>query len=228
LKLLLVEDEIRLAEALAHFLKKNGFVVDIAQDGETGIDMACTGVYDIIILDRMLPCQDGLSLLKEFRSLGYDTPVIFLSAKDSPDDRVEGLNAGADDYLVKPFYTVELLARLKALSRRREKDLAEDVLSADGFVLDPQSAQVVKSNEVIQLTAKESQLLELLIRNYGRVVTKERILQKVWGFNSEIEPNAVNLYIFYLRKKLNITSLKTVRGIGYCLQANNTVALKAN
>jgi len=228
LKLLLVEDEIRLSEALSHFLKKNGFVVDTAQDGETGIDMACTGVYDIIILDRMLPRQDGLSLLKEFRSLGYDTPVIFLSAKDSPDDRVEGLNAGADDYLIKPFYTVELLARLKALSRRREKDFAEDVLTADGFVLDPQSAQVIKSNEVIQLTLKESQLLELLIRNYGRVVTKERILQKVWGFNSEIEPNAVNLYVFYLRKKLNISSLKTVRGIGYCLQGNNTVTLKAN
>lgn len=220
MNLLFVEDETKFAEALSHVLKRNGFVVDTARNGEIGIEMACTGIYDLIILDRMLPDKDGLSMLKEFRSLGHNTPVLFLTAKDNPEDRAEGLNAGADDYLVKPFFTVELLARLKALSRRRGKDLAADVLVAGNLVLDPQRSQVTVAGEVIQLTLKESQLLELLIRNHGHVVTKETILQKVWGYFGEIEPNAVNLYVFYLRKKLNISNLKTVRGVGYCLQVN--------
>ncbi|MDF2874085.1 MAG: mprA 1 [Sporomusa sp.] len=228
MKLLLVEDESRLVDSLSHLLKRNGYVVDAALDGQTGIDMACTGVYDIIILDRMLPYQDGLSVLKEFRSLGHDTPVLFLTAKDSPDDRAEGLNAGADDYLIKPFFSVELLARLQALSRRRGKELTENVLVADDLVLNPMRCQVVKSGEIIQLTLKESQLLELLIRNYDRVVTKEQIIQKVWGYYSEAEFTTVNLYIHYLRKKLNITNLKTVWGVGYSLYAKNKTANTAN
>jgi DNA-binding response OmpR family regulator len=228
MKLLLVEDEKKLVESLSHLLKKNGFVVDTALDGETGMEMACTGIYDIIVLDRMLPYQDGLSLVREFRSLGHDTPVLFLTAKDSPEDRAEGLNAGADDYLVKPFFTIELLARLQALVRRKNKDLVENVLTADDLILDPQRGQVTKCDEVIQLTLKESQLLELLIRNYGRVVTKERIVQKVWGYNAETDFTTVNLYIHYLRKKLNISNLKTVRGIGYYLQSVKTVQKAAN
>ncbi|TCL57879.1 DNA-binding response OmpR family regulator [Hydrogenispora ethanolica] len=228
MKLLLVEDESKLAEALSHLLKKNGFVVDVALDGETGLEMACMGIYDIIVLDRMLPQQDGLSLLCEFRRLGHDTPVLILTAKDSPEDRAEGLNAGADDYLVKPFYSVELLARLQALGRRRNKDLVENVLVADDLVFDPMRGQVIKDGAVIQLTVKESQLLELLIRNHGRVVTKELIVQKVWGFNSDAEFTSVNLYVHYLRKKLNITNLKTVRGVGYYLQRNKNVAQTAN
>ncbi|HWR07940.1 response regulator transcription factor [Sporomusa sp.] len=228
MKLLLVEDESRLVDSLSHLLKRNGYVVDAALDGQTGIDMACTGVYDIIILDRMLPYQDGLSVLKEFRSLGHDTPVLFLTAKDSPDDRAEGLNAGADDYLIKPFFSVELLARLQALSRRRGKELTENVLVADDLVLNPMRCQVVKSGEIIQLTLKESQLLELLIRNYDRVVTKEQIIQKVWGYYSEAEFTTVNLYIHYLRKKLNITNLKTVWGVGYSLYGKPRAASAAN
>ena len=123
MKLLLVEDDAKLADALSHLLKKHGFIVDAAADGETGIEMACTGTYDLIVLDRMLPGKDGLALLREFRSLGYGTPVLILSARDAPEERAEGLNAGADDYLVKPFHTVELLARLQALARRRNKEL---------------------------------------------------------------------------------------------------------
>ena len=228
MKLLLVEDESKLVESLSHLLRKNGFVVDTALDGQTGLEMACTGVYDIIVLDRMLPYQDGVSLLKEFRSLGHDTPVIFLTAKDSPEDRAEGLDAGADDYLVKPFYSVELLARLKALTRRQSKTLSENVLAADDLVLNPQRCQVVKGSEVIQLTLKESQLLELLIRNYGRVVTKEQIIQKVWGYFSEAEFTTVNLYIHYLRKKLNLSNLKTVWGVGYFLQKSKDTSSAAN
>ena len=228
MKLLLVEDESKLVESLSHLLRKNGFVVDTALDGQTGLEMACTGVYDIIVLDRMLPYQDGVSLLKEFRSLGHDTPVIFLTAKDSPEDRAEGLDAGADDYLVKPFYSVELLARLKALTRRQSKTLSENVLAADDLVLNPLRCQVVKGSEVIQLTLKESQLLELLIRNYGRVVTKEQIIQKVWGYFSEAEFTTVNLYIHYLRKKLNLSNLKTVWGVGYFLQKSKDTSSAAN
>ncbi|WP_371378281.1 response regulator transcription factor [Sporomusa aerivorans] len=228
MKLLLVEDESKLVESLSHLLRKNGFVVDNALDGQTGLEMACTGVYDIIVLDRMLPYQDGVSLLKEFRALGHDTPVIFLTAKDSPEDRAEGLDAGADDYLVKPFYSVELLARLKALTRRQNKTLSENVLAADDIVLNPLRCQVVKGSEVVQLTLKESQLLELLIRNYGRVVTKEQIIQKVWGYFSEAEFTTVNLYIHYLRKKLNLSNLKTVWGVGYYLQKDNTTSNTAN
>lgn len=221
---MLVEDERRLVDALSHLFKKNGFMVDCAEDGEMGIEMACTAEYDIIILDRMLPYRDGLSLLKEFRNLGYDTPVLFLTAKDSPEDRAEGLDAGADDYLVKPFYTVELIARLKALARRKNKELGDNVLTADDLVFDPQRNQVVRSNEVIHLTFKEAQLFELLMRNYGNVVTKERIVQKVWGYNADTDFTTVNLYVHNLRKKLNIPNLKTVRGVGYYLQKSSEVA----
>lgn len=221
MKLLLVDDENKLVEALSHLLKKSGFVVDVAQDGETGIDMACTGVYDIIILDRMLPYLDGLSLLKEFRRLGHTTPVLFLTAKDTPEDRAEGLNAGADDYMAKPFYTVELVARLHALARRQNKDIVDNILMFDDIIFDPQRAQVTKKGMVIQLTLKESQLLELLIRNQGQVVTKQRIIEKVWGYNSDAEESTINIYIHYLRKKINLSNLKTVRGIGYYWKRNN-------
>lgn len=226
MKLLLVDDESKLIEALSYLLKKNGFVVDVAMDGETGIEMACTGVYDIIILDRMLPSLDGLSLLKEFRRLGHKTPVLFLTAKDTPEDRAEGLNTGADDYLVKPFFTVELVARLHALARRKTKDIVDNILTFDDMIFDPQRGQVTKKGMVIQLTLKESQLLELLIRNRGQVVTKQRIIEKVWGYNSDAEESTINIYIHYLRKKIDISNLKTVRGVGYYLQKNkiSTVA----
>lgn len=218
MKLLLVDDESKLVDALSYLLKKNGFVVDVAMDGETGIEMACTGIYDIIILDRMLPSLDGFSLLKEFRRLGHKTPVLFLTAKDTPEDRAEGLNVGADDYLVKPFFTVELVARLHALTRRKSKDIVDHLLTLDDLIFDPQRGQVIKDGKTIHLTLKESQLLELLIRNQGQVVTKQRIIEKVWGYNSDAEESTINIYIHYLRKKINISNLKTVRGVGYYLQ----------
>ena len=228
MKLLLIEDDNKLVDSLSHLLRKNGFVVDSALDGQSGLEMACTDVYDIIVLDRMLPHQDGIAVVKEFRTLGYDTPVIFLTAKDSPDDRAEGLDAGADDYLIKPFFSIELLSRLNALTRRRNKSLSENVLAVDDLVLNPLRCQVIKGSEVIQLTLKESQLLELLIRNYGQVVTKEQIIQKVWGYFSEAEFTTVNLYIHYLRKKLKLTNLKTVWGIGYYLHKAKDASPIAN
>lgn len=221
MKLLLVDDESKLVEALSYLLKKNGFVVDCAMDGETGMDMACTGVYDLIILDRMLPHLDGISLLKEYRKLGYNTPILVLTAKDTPDERAEGLNAGADDYMVKPFSSIELIARLHALARRRNKDFEDNILAIDDIRFDPQRALVIKNQEVIHLTLKEAQLLELLIRNQGQVVTKQRIIEKVWGYNSDAEESTINIYIHYLRKKINMSNLLTVRGVGYSLQKSN-------
>lgn len=218
MKLLLVEDELKLAKALSYILKQNGYMVDVAADGEAGLEMAVTGGYDLIILDRMLPVRDGISLIKEFRGQGFQTPVIFMTAKDSPQDRVEGLDSGADDYLIKPFSTDELLARLRALARRKNKELVASTLTVAGLTLDPLKCEVTKGADVIQLSAKEALLLELLMRNYGQVVTKELIFERVWGYSSEIEFANIDLYIHYLRKKLNISRIKTVRGVGYFLQ----------
>lgn len=215
MKLLLVEDHRKLVDALSHVLKKSGYAVDTALDGETGIEMAASGVYDIIILDRMLPRRDGLAFLREFRGLGFASPVLMLTAKDAPRDRVEGLDAGADDYLVKPFFTDELLARLRALTRRKGRDLVGDTVCAAGLTLDPLRSEVSRNGEGIHLTVKETLLLELLMRNPGQVVTKERIMEKVWGYNAETEMANVDLYIYYLRKKLNGDCIKTVRGVGY-------------
>ncbi len=223
MKLLLVEDEKRLLEALAHLLKKNGYAVDTAMDGESGLELAAAGSYDVIVLDRMLPVLDGVSLLKAFRNQGFDTPVLFLTAKDTPHDRVEGLDAGADDYLVKPFNTGEFLARLRALARRQKKPLLETPISAAGLTLDPFRGEVTKDGAVIQLSVKESLLLELLMRNHRHVLTKERIFEKVWGYHSEIELANVDLYIHYLRKKLDVTCIKTARGVGYFLEENHDV-----
>lgn len=224
MRLLLVEDEGRLRDALAHMMKKNGYAVDVAADGDSGMEMAVSGLYDLVILDRMLPGRDGLSILKEFRSLGFDTPVLFLTARDMPKDRVEGLDAGADDYLVKPFSSEELLARLRALARRKGKELVQETLTAAGWELDPLQNEVRKNKQIIKLTGKESLLLELLMRNNGLVVSKERILEKVWGYYADVDPANVELYVHYLRKKLDTACIKTVRGIGYCLKEDDHVS----
>lgn len=215
MKLLLVEDESRLADALCHVLKRSGYSVDIAADGEIGIEIASTGIYDMIILDRMLPRRDGMSFLKEFRTLGFDTPVLFLTAKDTTKDLVEGLDAGADDYLIKPFSTEELLARLRALTRRKGKDIISDTISTSEISFNPLRCEVIKCGKTIHLTAKESLLLELLMRNFGQVVTKERIMEKIWGYNTDTDIANVDLYIHYLRKKLGPNIIRTVRSVGY-------------
>ncbi|WP_094604854.1 Response regulator MprA [Sporomusa silvacetica DSM 10669] len=217
MRLLLVEDSGRLSEALAHILKKHGYIVETALDGETGFTLATTEAYDILVLDRMLPQRDGLDIVKTVRKLKIDTPILLLTAKDSTQDRIDGLDAGADDYLVKPFSTDELLARLRALARRQTKPWEEDTLEAANLLLDPLKCEVIKDNKLIKLTLKESLLLELLMRNYGIVISKERIWEKVWGLQTTSEVANVDLYIHYLRKKLETTCIKTVRGVGYYL-----------
>ena len=223
MKLLLVDDEAHLVDALSHILKKNGYVVDTAVEGNAALELASSGVYDVIILDRMLPGRDGISILKELRTQLISTPVIFLTARDSSKDRVAGLDAGADDYLVKPFSTEELLARLRALSRRQSKELTENIVTVGNLTLNPIRCEALVSGKPIRLTVKESLLLELLMRNAGQVITKERILYKVWSYTSDIELANVDLYIHYLRKKLPGPCIKTIRGVGYCLQEVNHV-----
>ena len=163
----------------------------------------------------MLPRLDGLSLLKQIRKENIDTPVLFLTAKDAPGERVEGLEAGADDYLIKPFFTEELLARIKVLLRRRPKSAPQDAIEAGGLTLYPLHGEVIKDGQSVRLTAKEAALLALLMQNSGQVITKERIMEKIWGYDSDAAIANVDLYIYYLRKKLNLPHIRTIRGVGY-------------
>lgn len=170
MRLLLVEDEKRLAGALSHILKKNAYGVDMAYDGVTGQEMAETGIYDIIVLDRMLPGKEGLEVLQALRQKGITTPVLLLTARDAVEDRVDGLDAGADDYLVKPFATEELLARLRALARRRPDRLQSEEIRVGGLALDPLHCEASYKDEAVKLTLKETQLLELFMYNHGQVI----------------------------------------------------------
>ena len=232
MRLLLVEDEKRLADAIVYILRKNNYGVDVAYDGETGQDMAETGIYDLIILDRMLPKKEGVLVLKDLRKQGLKTPVLLLTARDSIEDRVQGLDAGADDYLIKPFATEELLARIRALGRRQSSQIQGDLVQVGPTALDPLHCEISTGTGTAKLTLKESQLLELLMRNPGQVITREQILDRVWGLDSEVEMNVVEIYIHHLRKKLNPLScqfhIETLRGIGYCLKEAANVSQAEN
>ena len=195
---------------MSHILKKNNYTVDVANDGETGLDNALSGIYDVIVLDIMLPKTDGITVLKTLRSEGFDTPVILLTAKNEIPDKVLGLDSGADDYLAKPFNTEELLARIRALGRRRGE-----------IVANTSSLKLTAGASEITLTLKESELLEHLMLHKEMVCSKEQIIEKLWGFDSEAESNHVEVYISFLRKKLAFVhskvSINTVRGVGYTL-----------
>ena len=218
----MVEDERRLAEPVKYVLEKNKYAVDLAEDGIGGQDMAETGVYDVIVLDRMLPGKEGVEVLKALRAAGVKTPVILVTAKDAVPDRIEGLDAGADDYLVKPFSNGELLARVNALTRRFENIAASPLLECLGLKLDCMRCEAHAAGGTVSLSAKESQLLEYFMRNCGRVLTREQIYNKVWGYDSDTELQAVELYVFYLRKKIDFKKcgavLATIRGVGYSLR----------
>ena len=225
MRLLLIEDEERLADALAFILRKQNYGVDLAFDGETGQEMAECDAYDLILLDRMLPRKEGLAVLKDLRRQGIITPVLLLTAKDTISDRVEGLDAGADDYLVKPFATEELLARIRALARRPTQQLLSEKLQVGEVLLDPSHSEVMIGETTIKLTLKEASLLELLMRNSGQVITKEQILNRVWGVDSDVEMGNVEIYIHYLRKKLKTKTvqIETVRGLGYSLKEKGAI-----
>ena len=220
MRILVVEDELHLSEALSHILKKNNYTVDVANDGETGLDDALSGIYDVIVLDIMLPKTDGITVLKTLRSEGFDTPVILLTAKNEIPDKVLGLDSGADDYLAKPFNTEELLARIRALGRRRGEIVANtNTISYGDITLNTSSLKLTAGTSEITLTLKESELLEHLMLHKEMVCSK--IIEKLWGFDSEAESNHVEVYISFLRKKLAFVhskvSINTIRGVGYTL-----------
>lgn len=223
MKILIVEDEVMLAEATAQILKKQGYLVDIANEGDYGLDCIMSGVYDMAILDIILPKKDGLTILKESREGGIDIPILMLSAKGELDDRVDGLNWGADDYMCKPFQYQELLARLKALSRRKGELKMDETFTFADFELNPYNLKLRTLIDEIVLTKKESNILEFLISNYPRLSSKDSIIEKVWGYDSNAEYNHVEMQISMLRKKLRLvksnTQIKVIRNLGYILES---------
>lgn len=221
MRILLVEDEHKIARALKKALEQEHYAVDVAYDGDDGCAMATTEPYDAAIIDRMLPGDyDGLAIVKEMRSTKVHTPVLLLTALGSVDDKTNGLDSGADDYLVKPFALEELLARVRALVRRPSNQQAT-VLRAGDLTLDTVSFEVKRASTVIDLTSKEYALLEYLLRNQGRPLTKDAIIAHVWDYDADVLPNTVEVYIKYLRDKIDAPFssklIKTVRGFGYKL-----------
>ncbi len=220
MKVLIVEDEAKTGDYLCQGLTENGFVVDLARNGVDGLHLAASGSYDVIVLDVMLPGRDGWSVLRELRKT-HDTPVIFLTAQDEVEDRVKGLELGADDYLVKPFAFSELLARLRTLLRRGRTVQAEVLHSAD-LQLDPVRRKVMRGSTRIDLTAKEFVLLHLLMRHQGEVLSRTLIAEQVWDMNFDSDTNVVEVAIRRLRAKMDDPFqqklLHTVRGSGYVLE----------
>ncbi len=219
MRILVIEDEHKIANSIKRGLEQESYAVDVAYDGKTGFDLASSEDYDVIILDLLLPEIDGITLCKKLREEeNIQTPILILTAKGQIEDKVEGLNAGADDYLVKPFSFSELLARIRALIRRPKKVL-ENVLSCGDLTLNPLTFEVKKRGEEIKLTKKEFALLEYLMRHQSKILSKEQIISHVWDYDSDILPNTVEVYIGFLRRKLGLPSLiKTVRGFGYKLE----------
>jgi DNA-binding response OmpR family regulator len=223
MKLLIIEDDIKIATALKKGLGQERFAVDLVHTGPSGLASALEDDYDLIVVDRMLPGGlDGLTVTQELRRKSKTMPVLMLTAKDRINDRVDGLNAGADDYLVKPFAFEELLARVRALLRR-PSDQFIDCLAYDTLTLDPQTYEVKRGTTLIQLSKREFSLLEYLMRNADRTVAKETIMNHVWDFDADILPNTVEVYIGYLRKKIDNpfpgqkALIHTIRGFGYKL-----------
>lgn len=222
MRVLLVEDEKALAKPLKKILEKNNFIVDLVFDGEEGLDYGFSEIYDVIILDIMLPKMDGYQVLKELRKEKIQTPVIMLTALGETFQRVKGLDIGADDYLTKPFEAEELMARLRALYRRKDRELESRFIECGDLKLDTENQIIIKDKDRIDLTLKEFSILEILIRNYPNICSKEILFDKVWGIDSDVYDNNLEVYISFLRKKLDTidsdVKIGTVRGVGYRLE----------
>jgi len=223
LKILIVEDEKKVATFIKKGLEKEGFVVTVESDGEQGLDKAVNESYDIIILDLMLPKLDGFTLLQKIRNQGINTKVLILTAKANVQDRINGLNLGADDYLVKPFAFGELLARLRALLRRSYPD-KNPVLQFDELSINTYTREVFRGNKKIELSAKEYALLEFLIYNVNRALNRSTISEHVWNYNFDTGTNFIDVYINRIRKKIDEgyskKFIKTIRGFGYMFKAD--------
>ena len=221
MEILLVEDDGRVARLVERTLAEAGHHVEVAYDGPSGLARGVAGAYDLIVLDILLPGMDGLDVCRRLRRRSVRTPILMLTARDAVPDRVRGLDAGADDYLVKPFALEEFLARVRALERR-SGDAADEVLQVGDLTLDPGRHEAWRGGRAIELTAKEFGLLAYLMRAPGRVLTKERIADHVWGYDSETTSNVVEVYIHYLRDKIDKgfprPLIRTVRGVGYTIK----------
>jgi two-component system copper resistance phosphate regulon response regulator CusR len=221
MRILLVEDEPRMANVIAKGLREQSYAVDVAEDGDTGLYQASLNDYDLIVLDVLLPQRDGYEVCRELRTRGDTTPVLMLTARASVDDRITGFDAGADDYLTKPFSFRELLARIRALLRR-DSQLRPDVLEVEDLVLDSASHRVARANKEVQLTAKEYALLEYLARRRGQLVSRTEIAAHVWDDSFDPFSNTIEVYMNRLRKKIDgdhpIKLLHTRRGEGYILE----------
>lgn len=223
MRILIIEDEHKIAQSLKKGLEQESYAVDLAFTGTEGLDLALGEVYDMIILDRMLPELDGLEIVHQIRKAGNHVPILLLTAKSQVQDRVAGLDSGADDYLTKPFAFEELLARIRAL-KRRPSDTIQTILTVDDLELNTNTYEVRRASKSIQLSNKEYALLEYMMRNPGKVLTKEQIMNHIWNYEADILPNTVEVYIGYLRSKIDKPFphkpdlIKTVRGFGYKLE----------
>ncbi|MFA6937865.1 MAG: response regulator transcription factor [Treponema sp.] len=222
MRILLVEDEVRLSQALVEIFQKNRYGIDAVYTGPEGLEYAQSGIYDAIVLDIMLPGMDGITILKTLREEKNQTPILLLTAKDDISDKVKGLDCGADDYMTKPFSTDELLARVRALTRRKG-NVKEEVETFGDLILNKNNCELQKvDGESIKLSLKEFQIVDLLFENPHQIIKKERIIEKIWGGDSDAEYNNVEVYISFLRKKMEQlkvnTVIRTARGIGYSLE----------
>ena len=222
MRVLIVEDEVRLASTLQDLLELNGYTADVCHDGEAGLDNALSAIYDVILLDVMLPKLDGFTVLRRLRAEGNATPVLMLTARSELSDRVEGLDCGADYYLTKPFEPKELLACIRALTRRQPELRNTDVLEYGDLKLIKNSFTLSCGDRSLRLSRKEFDMMELLMLNREVVITKENLLLKIWGYESDAEDNNVEVYVSFLRKKLehlhSTVKIKTIRMVGYCLE----------
>ena len=221
MKILLVEDEVALAEALSEILKRNKYSVDMVHDGEDGLEYALTDLYDCIILDIMLPKMNGIDVLRLLRKKHINTPVLLLTAKSEVEDKINGLDSGADDFLTKPFVSGELLARVRALTRRRGEVVTDEFTFGD-IALNKSTFSLSREGQFVKLSLKEYQIMEMMMVNPKQLIPKERFIEKIWGYESDVEYNNVEVYISFLRKKLGVigssVTIRTARGIGYYLE----------
>ena len=223
MRILIVDDEVRLAEALVRLVSEEQFSADMATDGEEGLYLAVNVPYDAIVLDRMLPGVDGVEIVRQLRAKGITTPVLMLTARDTVPDRVEGLNAGADDYLVKPFAAEELIARIRALARRPADFVAEDIVAFGDLKLDLTRRVILTADdqESEPLSPKEAEILSMLARHAGQVITRRQLMDSVWGYEADVLEGVLDTYVHHLRRRLAAVSgppIQTVRGVGYTIQ----------
>lgn len=227
MRVLVVEDEVRLAATLQDLLEMQGYTADVCHNGEEGLDNALTDIYDVMILDVMLPGLNGFEVVRRLRAEGRAMPVLLLTAKSEVSDKVQGLDCGADYYLTKPFEPKELLACVRALSRRQPELREEGVVSCGDLRLEQSSFTLYCGERSVRLSRKEYDMMELLMRNYKLVLPKEKLLVKVWGYETDAEDNNVEVYISFLRKKLDhlhsATKIRTIRMVGYCLEPETEV-----